>query len=458
FHGRESELEQIINALCSLEMPAQIAILGPGGIGRSALALAVVHATQIFTKYGQYRFWISCDSALSANDLITIVTNYFGIESRDFRVDGIVRHLSNLKQPLLLVLDNLETPWEATQLEVEEFLSHITGIARLSLIITMRGAERPGRVKWSRPFLKPLQPLSIAAAQEMFIEISDVSRSDPDLEELLQCTDYLPLAVSLMGSVAENEGCAVALSLWNSETTSLLSKGSDRRSNLEKSIKASLQSTRISSIPAAYELLGVLSLLPDGASDVEIGQMSLTFWSDYSRCKMALCRTSIAFITPDNRLKLLVPIREYALSSIPPTEASAQAVQTYFFDLARLGEDMYKSPSFMNKFMSNLGNIQLAIRRILDETDQIRLKAGLMSLFHLSTLYYIMQIGFFDMLAASEAAVRRLADAQVTGHFYLASFWTANDNETQEALCGQAIHWFTECDDFHGQGMNLVLH
>ncbi|KAJ7588831.1 P-loop containing nucleoside triphosphate hydrolase protein, partial [Mycena floridula] len=335
FHGRESELEHIFDVLCSsLDAGAQIAILGPGGIGKSTLALAVVHADKVLAKYGPYRYWISCDSAASANDLITIVANYFSVEGKGPRISAIIEHLSNLDQPFLLILDNLETSWEPSQIEVEEFLSHITGILHLNLIITMRGAERPAQVRWSRPFLKPLQPLSISAAQEMFIEISDASQSDPDLEELLKCTDYLPLAVSLMGNVAEDEGCGAALALWHSESTSLLSKGPDKRSNLQKSIMASLQSTRISSIPAAHELLGVLSLLPDGASDTEIQQMSLSFWPDYDRCKIALCRTSMAFITPQNRLKLLVPVREYIQASLPPTEASARAVQTYFFNLA----------------------------------------------------------------------------------------------------------------------------
>lgn len=35
---------------------------------------------------------------------------------------------------------------------------------------TMRGSERPSKVKWTRPFLEPHRPLSVSAALETFFD------------------------------------------------------------------------------------------------------------------------------------------------------------------------------------------------------------------------------------------------------------------------------------------------
>ncbi|KAK6969189.1 hypothetical protein R3P38DRAFT_3243801 [Favolaschia claudopus] len=103
----------------------------------------------------------------------------------------------------LLVLDNFETPWERSsgREEVEEFLSLLTDISQLALLITMRGVERPGRVRWTRPFLSPLAPLSDDAARQTFLEISDESEDNDDLDDLLPLTDNVPLALSLIANI-----------------------------------------------------------------------------------------------------------------------------------------------------------------------------------------------------------------------------------------------------------------
>ncbi|KAJ7434739.1 hypothetical protein FB451DRAFT_1188845 [Mycena latifolia] len=81
-----------------------------------------------------------------------------------------------LQPPSFLVdLDNLETIWEPreTRKDLEQFLSLLTDVDHLALIITMHGAERPANVRWTRPFLEPLKPLRQEAARKTFIDIVD---------------------------------------------------------------------------------------------------------------------------------------------------------------------------------------------------------------------------------------------------------------------------------------------
>lgn len=59
----------------------------------------------------------------------------------------------------------------------------------------MRGAERPQKVSWSRPFLPPLEPLSTSAAVEMFLDIADSDYDEKHIHQILELTGNLPLAI-----------------------------------------------------------------------------------------------------------------------------------------------------------------------------------------------------------------------------------------------------------------------
>ena len=154
----------------------------------------------------------------------------------------------------------------------------------------MRGAERPGKVKWSRPFLKPLQPLAKPAAWQTFVDIADDTHRVDDVNQLLAFTgrpfisivlihlqtkfvDNLPLAVTLIANVVAYEGCPATLARWEKEKTLLISDGYDKRSSLDISIMLSLLSSRMTS--DAQDLLSILSLLPDGLSDADLVQSKL---------------------------------------------------------------------------------------------------------------------------------------------------------------------------------------
>ncbi|KAJ7131146.1 hypothetical protein C8R44DRAFT_904175 [Mycena epipterygia] len=135
-------------------------------------------------------------------------------------------------------------------------------------LITMRGVERPAKVRWTRPFLEPLKPLSYDAAHQTFIEIADDFHNPQEVDELLRLTANMPLAVNLIAHLVDYEGCSSVLARWETEKTSLLSTGYDRQSSLDASITMSLASPRLK--PGAKDLLSLLSILPDELSAIEL--------------------------------------------------------------------------------------------------------------------------------------------------------------------------------------------
>ncbi|KAJ7917233.1 P-loop containing nucleoside triphosphate hydrolase protein, partial [Mycena leptocephala] len=315
FHGRNAELDMVVKMLG--QESSRIAILGGGGMGKTTLAKAVLHHSTVVAGY-ERRLFVATDSATNSLGLAALVGAYIGLKPGKDLTRPVVRYFSG-GPPCLLILDNLETSWEpiTSRTGVEDFLSLLSEIPHLALIITMRGAERPAKVRWSHPFLSPLKPLSDAAARQTFIDVADDVHNSKDIDQLLALTDNMPLAVELIAHLVDHEDCANVLARWETEKTALLSDGYDKRSNLDASIEISLSSPRITSLPGTKELLALLSILPDGLSDVELVQIQLPI-ENILTCKATLIGTSLAYMDDAKRLKSLSPIREHVHRFHPP--------------------------------------------------------------------------------------------------------------------------------------------
>ncbi|KAK7030065.1 CTLH domain-containing protein [Favolaschia claudopus] len=365
FHGREAELKTLLTTLLAPSEPAHVAILGPGGMGKTALALATVHHPDVMAKYPE-RHFVSCESATSYAELLVSLGLHLGPEPSWQSPKAILNYFGACG-PCLLVLDNFETPWEASESrsEVEEFIGQLSGIPTLALLLTMRGVERPGKVKWSRPFLSPLDPLSSTASRQIFLDIADEPDDGEDaaLDDLLDLSDRLPLAIALMANIASFEGYLATLSRWQVENTALLSDGHDKRSNLEKSITLSLNSPRLASSPNAINLLALISLLPDGIR-VEDLIASMVPIPDVRQAQWRLVGTSLAYVDVSGRLKALSPIREYIRRTHAPAPQFTTPLRTYFQNLLALwkAKRHIHSGNLGPELASYVGNITELLR------------------------------------------------------------------------------------------------
>ncbi|KAJ7344049.1 P-loop containing nucleoside triphosphate hydrolase protein, partial [Mycena albidolilacea] len=336
FHGRDSEVEDIMQILG--QQSARIAILGGGGMGKTSLAKVVLHHPDAVEKFGQ-RFFVSAEAATTSIELATLIALHVGLNPGKDLTKPVVQFFSQ-KSSSLLILDNLETVWEPIQSRsgIEEFLSMLTDIEHLTLIIAMRGAERPARVQWTRPFLAPLRPLSDEAAQQTFMDITDNIYVNEDIHQILQFTDNMPLAIDLIAHLSEHEGLSNVLTRWGMKKTALLSVGYDRRSNLDASISLSVSSPRITS--DSKELLRLLSILPDGLADAELVQNNLTI-SNILSCKATLLATSLAYQDTNKRLRLLMPVREHVQQFLHPSPFLIQSLRNHFHTLLELYRTHY---------------------------------------------------------------------------------------------------------------------
>ncbi|KAJ7279369.1 P-loop containing nucleoside triphosphate hydrolase protein [Mycena rebaudengoi] len=415
FNGREAELQDVVNIL--VQDSAHIAILGAGGMGKTSLATAALHDPQVEAKYS-HRYFVPCHSSPTCTELVVTIADHIGLE-KGSNLPKRVAHYFADAPPSLLVLDNLETTWETLSScsEVEEFLSLLTDVPHLGLMITLRGAERPSGVKWTRPFLAPLEPLSSVAARQTFIEVTDDGHDDTSISKLLELTGNLPLAVSLIASVAGSEGCAQALSRWELESTQMLSAGYDQRSSLDISIMLSYTSSRMT--PGAQELLSILSLLPDGLADADLVQAKLPIL-DILACKATLIRTALAFVGQDQHLKVLVPIQEHIRSIHPPKIALKLKLREYFHQILDLW-NQFKNLNVTDihpQISRNLGNFNTILNDGL-EPEGPDIVQNFKSILFLNQFYARVQETYSPLLLRISRQMLHWKDSPIFGEYLI---------------------------------------
>ncbi|KAG6839647.1 hypothetical protein H0H87_000333, partial [Tephrocybe sp. NHM501043] len=108
--GRDGETSQVIDTLLH-KSPPRIAILGAGGMGKTTLALSVLHEPAIVDRYPT-RYFVSCEGTPTKLSVIIEIADALRIppENRDARLLDSV--LSAFPEHSLLCLDNLETIWD----------------------------------------------------------------------------------------------------------------------------------------------------------------------------------------------------------------------------------------------------------------------------------------------------------------------------------------------------------
>lgn len=309
----------------------------------------------------------------------------------------------------------------------------------------MRGAERPAKVRWTHPFLPPLEPLSDDAARQTFFDIADDFHDSKELDQVLHLTHNMPLAVDLIAHLVDHEGCAHVLARWENEKTSLLSVGHDHRSNLDISIATSLSSPRVASSPGAMDLLRVLSILPDGLSDIELVQGSFPI-ENILVCKIVLLSTCLAYQDDQRRLKLLVPIREHMQYFHPSPPSLVQAVLSHFRLVLDLFHGSQQMTTTINRINSNFVNLnQIFMQGFHANNPDVA--AAIRCILSLSLFSRATARGWFNLMDYIPAALPQSSDHKLESLFIIETFLTGSVKRIDNpSLLISSAHPYHDCE------------
>ncbi len=277
FHGRD-QLVQELTQLLSEEMTSRVCVLGPGGMGKTSLALAVVESPLVQDRYASHCFWVPCVEATSAAVFLQLLYVHLRISrSSNDILDDILAELNASNEPRLILLDNFDTPWipvEGTQHQVNDVLRRLGRIRHVALLVTMRGAEPPcDDIVWQS---KNIEPVDKEAARSIFFDIYPRSKDDHDVDDVLAALGYLPFAVTLMAKLGRKSrsSARALLEEWSRVGTEMISHLSAAEDNMNRTISLSVDRNFVQQDPDAMLLLSTLSLLPAGTS-----RANLRWWA-----------------------------------------------------------------------------------------------------------------------------------------------------------------------------------
>ena len=302
FHGRDELVEGIAQLLLQGET-SRVCILGPGGMGKTSVSLAVVELPLIKGRFpGGNVIWVPCIEATSVTLLLEILYIQLQVPGdKQVTLDRIISELDASKQPRLILLDNFETPWNAldgNQKQVGDILRRLAMLSHVAILVTMRGRYPPcdKAIKWQS---KDIKITDEAASLRIYHDINPGSENDPDVPRLLAVLGHMPFAVTLMAKLGV-EGQSTAkdlLDAWSESGPDILSNNPEQSMN--RSIRLSVESDLVKRNPNATLLLAILSLLPAGTT-----KENLRWWAPGLKTSMipsAIAILSQAALVVENK-------------------------------------------------------------------------------------------------------------------------------------------------------------
>lgn len=378
FHGREDFVRDAVQLLVQ-PGHARLAVLGSGGMGKTSVALAILHDTQITAHFDLRRFFISCEAHADADSLIVALATVLGLEASKDLLTVLVACLTGSPRTLL-VLDNIETVWLVRDMvkisEVERLLSTLAAIGSLSLIVTCRGNVLPPRVMWSNASTAALYPFSSEAAMKTFEDTSMRSFSGEDKElitQLLHEVDLMPLAVTLLAQLVQR---GIRLNeiydRWiRTRNTLLRTRPVGREYNVDASIEVSigLMQGSIDSLEP-LQLLSICSTLPDGLHPW-LFEILRPLFQDIDATRQTLRDYALVSDGVDDELRVLSPIRHFVSANYPLQQDIYEFVCAIYFELAaQLPYLDENSEGLAGVAASEMGNLFTLLFTLLVEPSQ----------------------------------------------------------------------------------------
>ncbi|THU81448.1 TPR-like protein, partial [Dendrothele bispora CBS 962.96] len=334
---------------------AFLAILGPGGIGKTALAQKIIDIEAVKEKFEKRCYFIPCDILPNVASLIQAMLQCLKIPAEEGKSQGemLNDYLQLNARHTLLVLDNFETLWysKGGRASVQTFLEKLFNFKHLCILVTMRGPDGPGNVEWYKLGTgSGIPPLSADAARNMFFAIAgnkyDLSEKTKAVDKLLKELDYVPLAIRLIAQRAKTSPLKSLLRMWKEGKTSILREGKEDFSRLT-SVEYSIQLSVNLLDEDACNLLSVISFLPNGIPMWvdNLGNMLPNLENlDISVAELLECSL---ISSNGGNIYILAPTREYIQRKYPSkADETMVLLETFYIEWMR---GVVANKSNMNK-------------------------------------------------------------------------------------------------------------
>ena len=346
FIGRETEIAELTE-IVSGGRNRLITICGPGGCGKTALAMELVSG---LASNERVPVWICELASLATSSRVVdaIVSSITG--KADGKAD--LDHLVELVGPgsAVLVLDNLEHLLPGAALTVKSVLERLPN---LKIVVTSRvllgiQGEQAYPLK---PLAVPdqnmkLTELRVVPSVELFVDRANAAKPEFRLSpenaaavaEICRRVEGLPLALELAAARIVTHSPAQILARLVKSLDFLVSRKLDVEQR-HRSLRATLDWSLEHLDEAARQVFATLGIFR-GSFSLEAGQ-AVSQSESFDQCLELLVESSLVQSLAENeeaRFRLLEPIRDYALDRLGPGDFSG-ARRRHFDYYSKFAED-----------------------------------------------------------------------------------------------------------------------
>ena len=338
-YGRKELIENIVGLAENLE---PVALIGAGGIGKTSIALTVLHHKRIENRFGANRRFIRCDQfPASRSHFIARLSKVIGAKVGNPEDMAPLRPFLSSKE-MFIVLDNAESildPQVTDHQGIYAVVDELCQFKTVCVCITSRITTVPRYCK--RP---QIPTLTMEAACDIFYGIYGNRERFEIIDNLLQRLDFHALSITLLAATAfDNAWDYNRLAKeWGARRAQALR--SDHNESLVATIELSLNSPTFHQLgPNARDLLGVIAFFPQGVDENNLDWFFPTI-PNVNNIFDKFCDLSLVY-RRNSFTTMLAPIRDYLSPEDPGSSPLLCTIEDCYFTLLWVPLDPH-NPAF----------------------------------------------------------------------------------------------------------------